>query len=550
MDTIKMDDINMDTIQQKIVDFYNKKGFLETYGVDLYVTIFLILLFFVMICYFIVMNNLQPIKTDWANQRCKPSVIPFAGIINAPDGTSKFDYTAQNFSGCMNTILKTVSEYALQPIYYVSNTMLNAFKEMIDALQSIRSLFNKIRNSVKDVSEEIFNRTFNVTIPIMQLFINAKDILAKVQGTMAASLYTLFGSYLGMMSLFGNIYGIVIKIILILVGIIIISFATLNFGFAAVTVAFSIPIAITMGLIASFMHNVLHLSGFKGVPKIPHCFDENVLIRLSDGSSKKFKHIKINDKLFDGSTVTSFMKMTSDDHIMYLLGNVVVTGSHKVFHNKKGWILVNEHPDAIKINEYTKPFIYCIGTSNKLIKTYCDVGKECEEVITFADWDELDDEAIKELINNAEHLSGNLYNIKNIHKYLDGGFVSDTDIILQNGKSVNIKDIKVNDILNTGEKVLGTVKIDATKLSGVYEYRLGNKTLQCGPNLQISDVNLGIIDTTKIKGNRLSNIDYVYHLITDKRTFTVNGFKICDYNSCIEKFMNNERFNILLSILL
>ena len=39
------------------------------------------------------MNNLDPIKADWVNQRCTPGVIPFAGLINPPkDGTSAFDY--------------------------------------------------------------------------------------------------------------------------------------------------------------------------------------------------------------------------------------------------------------------------------------------------------------------------------------------------------------------------------------------------------------------------------------------------------------------------
>lgn len=543
-----MDTINIDNIQKKIIDFYNKKGFLETYGSDLYVAIFIILLFFVMTCYFIVINNLQPIKSDWVNQRCNPAVIPFAGIINAEDGTSKFNYTAQNFSGCMNNILKTVSEYALQPIYYASNVLISAFKEMIDALQSIRSMFNKIRNNVKDISEEILNRTLNITIPIIELFINAKDMLGKIQGTMTASLYTLFGSYLGMMSLFSNIYGITIKIILILVGIILVSFATFNFGFAAVTIAFATPIAIIMGLIATFMHNVLHLSGFKGVPKIPHCFDENVAVELIDGSIKKFKDVKINDVLFDGSVVTSFMKMTSADHVMYHLGNILVTGTHKVFHDKKGWILVKDHPDAVKINNYSKPYIYCLGTSTKLINLSCN--DECKKVITFADWDELEDETIQEIMNNANHLSVNFHNSANIHKYLDGGFVGDTQIELETGKSIKIKDIEVNDILKSGEQVLGTVKIDASKLSGVYEYNLANKIIQGGPNLQIRDINLGIIDTTKIKGKKISNVDFVYNLITDKRTYNMNGVKVCDYNSCTEKFMNVERFNILLSTLI
>ena len=49
------------------------------------------------------MNRLKPIKADWTNQRCNPSIIPFAGLINAPPNTSKIEYTAENFSQCTQT---------------------------------------------------------------------------------------------------------------------------------------------------------------------------------------------------------------------------------------------------------------------------------------------------------------------------------------------------------------------------------------------------------------------------------------------------------------
>ena len=535
----------MDTIQRKIINLYNKKGFLDIYSSDFYIAIFIILLFFILTSYFMIMNKLKPIKEDWPNQRCSPSVIPFAGLINAPEGESKFQYTAQNFSGCINNILKTVSDFALQPIYYVGNTMVTAFKEMFDALNSIRAMFDKIRNSVRDVSEEIFGRALNITMPIIQLFIITKDTLGKVLGTLTATLYTFMGSYMAMTALFGAIYDIIIKIIIVLISAIVIALATFNFGFAATIIAFTAPIAVLMGLFAKFIKNILKLSGLRGVPKVPHCFDENVKVHMKDGSSKKFSEVQINDVLSDGSCVTSFMKMTSADHTMYTLRGIVVTGSHKVFHEEKGWILAEEHPESIKIDDYRNPYIYCLGTSNKLINLQSESG-----VISFADWDEFEDKSIEELKNNAKYLNINFDKSKNIHKYLDGGFISDTNIELQDGQSVKISEIEVNDVLKFGEIVVGIVKIDATKLSGVYEYYLGDKILKGGPNLHLRESNLGIIDTTKIKGIPIRDVDFVYHLITDKRTYSVNGLKICDYNSCTDKFMNIQKFHILLSTIL
>jgi hypothetical protein len=230
---------------------------------------------------------------------------------------------------------------------------------------------------------------------------------------------------------------------------------------------------------------------------------------------------------------------------MYNLRGIVVTGSHKVFHKEKGWIIVEEHPESIKIDDYRNPYIYCLGTSNKLINLQSESG-----VISFADWDEFEDKSIEELKNNAKYLNINFDKSKNIHKYLDGGFIGETEIELQDGQSVKISEIEVNDVLKFGEIVVGIVKIDATKLSGVYEYYLGDKIIKGGPNLHLLESNLGIIDTTKIKGIPIKNVEFVYHLITDTRSYNVNGLKICDYNSCTDKFMNIQRFHILLSTIL
>ena len=59
----------MDTIQKKIINLYNKKGFLDKYSSDLYIAIFIILLFFILTSYFMVMYKLKPLKEDWPNQR-------------------------------------------------------------------------------------------------------------------------------------------------------------------------------------------------------------------------------------------------------------------------------------------------------------------------------------------------------------------------------------------------------------------------------------------------------------------------------------------------
>jgi hypothetical protein len=61
------------------------------------------------------------------------------------------------------------------------------------------------------------------------------------------------------------------------------------------------------------------------------------------------------------------------------------------------------------------------------------------------------------------------------------------------------------------------------------------------------DISLGMVDTKEIDGIQLKNIQYIYHLITNTRVFHLDNFIVCDYNSCLEKFLNNDKNTILLS---
>ena len=70
---------------------YDKLGYSGKYGGSIWSTVILLLVFFCIIAYYYVMNHLEPIKANWAQERCNPLYIPFAGIIVNPDDMSSFD---------------------------------------------------------------------------------------------------------------------------------------------------------------------------------------------------------------------------------------------------------------------------------------------------------------------------------------------------------------------------------------------------------------------------------------------------------------------------
>ena len=65
----------------------------------------------------------KPIRDNWADYKCNPAIIPFAGIIKdkAPDEVGI--YTAANFQECSKTILEKIVIIFTKPIYSILDTI-------------------------------------------------------------------------------------------------------------------------------------------------------------------------------------------------------------------------------------------------------------------------------------------------------------------------------------------------------------------------------------------------------------------------------------------
>ena len=108
------------------------------------------------------------------------------------------------------------------------------------------------------------------------------------------------------------------------------------------------------------------------------------------------------------------------------------------------------------------------------------------------------------------------------------------------GEIKNIKDIKVNDVLKFGEKVLGVVEIDGTCVDYIKKYKFRDQDIICGPNLQLINKNLGNISTNNIIGKTVNLHRKLFHLITDTKYLHIDGQKFLDYNGSLEVFDDEE----------
>ena len=210
-------DTDIPSNKKKTIKFINNLfgnlSYFDEYGSSVMFVVIVTLLLFIANSYLITVSQFATIKNNWATQRCNPSVIPFAGLINKPANKTVTEYTKENFTFCVQDVLTNISSSALQPLSFLTNGLQNLFGGLNNDLQNGRNLFSIIRANITSIVKEIMGRMLNVTIPIQQIVIGFKDTIAKVVGVMTAALMTLLGSYFTLKSLMGSIMELIIIIL-------------------------------------------------------------------------------------------------------------------------------------------------------------------------------------------------------------------------------------------------------------------------------------------------------------------------------------------------
>lgn len=401
--------------------------------------------------YLYYLTNVESIKNNWVENRCKLTIMPFAGWINAPDGMSPNEYTSQNFTFCVQNMITTFTQYLLLPIQFIISIVTKFFSLLAETVNNIREQINVLKQKVTNLVNEIYNRIVNVIIPFNVIFMKFADIMGKLKGVLATMMYSILGVYYTIKSTMGVILDFIIAILVTLTVMLAGLIATYAvFAATAMINPFSaimLPILMTMIMvyvvlflsisipcliIVIFCMNYLNMQS-RAFPSLPTCFDKSVEIRLHDNTYKSIYDIKPGDTLYNNNKVEAVMicAMTNEQSIYYL-NNDLVTSYHRVSYGlyKPKWIYVKDHPNSIEINLHNPNMVYCLNTSNKNIITHMN---------TYLDWDDND--------------------ILNKDIEIQYGFQWNTVVITLNKKPKYICKIQIGDILYLGSKVIGIVLI-------------------------------------------------------------------------------------------
>ena len=174
-----------------IYNLYEKFSYLDINS-PFIITFFILIIFLIFfISYINVAINTVPIKNDWENQKCNPSVMPFAGLINKPADQSILEFTIDNYNLCMKNIVKDVTNYELSPFYYILTGITALFIAFLQAIQSIRGLIYFIRKQFELYFLFLFLKFVNVNIGIQKVLNNVLNVTGKTLGIFKIQAYFL-----------------------------------------------------------------------------------------------------------------------------------------------------------------------------------------------------------------------------------------------------------------------------------------------------------------------------------------------------------------------
>ena len=394
-------------LSEKLLDIYGDGGdYFAKHSGDVGIAVITVLTFSLVVGYLQTLNNLKALRKDFHNIRCDPSIMPFAGVIAAPEGVAQMDFTAENFEGCTKKILTSVADKAFDPVDKIMGVFTSAFGGMTDAMASMMSFFDYLRSMVSDIPVKLYGMLLNVLVPLRRVMRTTEDVIGRIMGNMGLTLKLMEGTMLQMQSVLNMIIEFVIGILIAMAALILAFFALAFFPpFAVLAKALVIVMVAFVALLLPIILLLMSVFGSfndgQKVPKVPKCFHPSTKVRTSDGREVLISELKLGDTLMGDSVVQAKMRLSNIDEVgryreklFDIRGSeTTVSGSHLVYDPwSNNFISVAE---ASKLDRFgleeskkTSEELICLITSNHIIK----IGGQI-----FHDWEDNNGSASKSL---------------------------------------------------------------------------------------------------------------------------------------------------------
>lgn len=189
-----MDKKNLNIINS----IYTEATFTSKYGIDILITIIIVVPIFLIISYFNFINNLKSIKSNWEEEKCNPINFPFIPIINDDPNKTPDEQINENISNCISAFTEKIQTNTLGGVYQAVGSIIAIFSQFNEFKSFMHKIFVWILNALIFLMRIILlfiKRCFLASrhmIIIIQTFFDRIQAIIVTKFFMAMQIFNIF----------------------------------------------------------------------------------------------------------------------------------------------------------------------------------------------------------------------------------------------------------------------------------------------------------------------------------------------------------------------
>lgn len=172
----------------QLKNIYTKQTYTQKYGGYMWLSLLIITVFITIIGYLMSGGKTNSLKKNWAENRCNPGVMPFAGIINNTTGKSAMEYTEDNFNYCVENIIGSIANAFIAPLLFALSALNKIFSDMPGIFSELLKLLKDLMDFLKSLMSMMMVIIENIIVAIERLVGDIMDIIHKLSGAKTAVL--------------------------------------------------------------------------------------------------------------------------------------------------------------------------------------------------------------------------------------------------------------------------------------------------------------------------------------------------------------------------
>ena len=179
-------------IINNINSFNDNASYYELFNQDIWITIIVFIIVFLIAGYFFIKSTIRSYKAEWEKNKCNPIMMPFAAFINPELANGdNFAYVVDNFKDCLDMLNAESAKSMTKPINDIRENLGTFYNNLYGVANTTYAYLVSLFNLMLHFARLFLEKILNFTLHIQLVFITINDFFAKIISILTVIYYTL-----------------------------------------------------------------------------------------------------------------------------------------------------------------------------------------------------------------------------------------------------------------------------------------------------------------------------------------------------------------------